>query len=202
MSYCATTEVRAAGTQITSTGSAPPATDELLDQLIERASRFFDLECGVIPGYFDSANAAVSNKTFYGDGSNFMRLDPYVPGSLNTTVTVPAGYSVPTFIESGSPPDQYLILSSDGVMLGRVSPLIYGGWYLGVPIIISARWGFEETPADVKLAVIELVINLLRETDPASLKLISIDNQPLREVMPPRVKQIARKYRSKMGVFV
>jgi len=92
----------------------------------------------------------------------------------------------------------YLILSSNGT-LSRFP--FSTGWAEGEPITISAIWG-QVTPEDVKAAVIELVINLARETDPASLKLVGIDNQPLRESLPPRVAMIAKKYRAKGIAFV
>jgi hypothetical protein len=68
-----------------------------------------------------------------------------------------------------------------------------------VPITVSAIWGWRETPADVKAAVIEWVLNLWRETDPASVKLVGLEGQPLREAIPPRVKAVARKWRAKVA---
>lgn len=172
--------------------------ENIFEQLIAYASRMFDLECGVVPEYFEAAvsSAAVSNKTVYGDGTNFLKLPPYVPGTLNTTLTYPEGYSALDFRER----DGYLVRSSDtGVLAARSCG---GGWPEAVPIVISARWGYSATPADVQMAVSELAINIWRETDPASLKLVSIDNQPLREKIPPRVARIASHYRVRQGTFV
>lgn len=167
-----------------------------LDALIVRASRMFDQQCGVADEYFEAAEDTASNRTFYGNGTNFLRVGPYVAGSLNTTLTYPDGYTDLEFIEK----DDYLVrVDSSGVRLATHS---CGGWYENVPIIVSARWGYESTPEDVKAAIIELVINLWRETDPAMLKLVSIDNQPLREKLPPRVAEIARKRRVQVGVLI
>lgn len=230
-----------------------------LTTLIERASRYFDLCCGLEPGYFDpayhpvwqslhvyvvgdivtpttrnlhkyrvttagtsaasepvfptgsgatvtdgtvvftenGADVVATNKTIYGDGSSYLKLPPYVSGSLNTTLTYPDGYTALDFIER----DGYLIQTSS---TGIAAPFLYytSGWYGGLPIVVSAIWGYESTPEDVKMAAIEMVINLWRETDPAALKLVSIDNQPLREMMPPRVKEVAKRYRVKGAAFV
>lgn len=195
MSYVTTLDVRGAATQMTVTALADPT----LESIIERASRMFDLVCGVEPEYFEPAapDAEASNKTIYGDGSSYLKLPSYVPGSLNETLTYPDNYTALDFIER----DGYLIqTSSDGI----AAPFLNysSGWYGGVPITISAIWGYETTPADVQMAVIELTINLWRETDPASLKITNLDNQPLREKLPPRVAEIAKRYRVKGAAFV
>lgn len=200
--YCTTTEVRRRASGGSGSGGSATTTalpEAELEALIVQASRYFDLVCGVDPEYFEAAGASATNKTVYGDGSNYLKVPPYVAGT-NTTLSLPEGYTVPTFIER----DGYLILSSDGALTVRIAPFpsVYGGWYTGVPITISARWGWAATPEDVKMAVIELVINLWRETDPATVKLINLEGQPLREKMPPRVWEIARRYRAKGVAFV
>lgn len=199
MAYCTKDQVRAAGTGIT-TSSSPSATDDLLDDLIESASRFFDLEAGVNPGHFEAAGPTATARTFYGDGTNYLKLDPFVEGSLNTTITLPDGYTVPTFTERNG----YLVINTNGTLPPFTSfyNSWWPGWSSGVAVTVLARWGYVATPADVRYAVIELVINLLRETDPAALKLVSIDNLPIREKCPPRVLEIAKRYRSQGVVFV
>jgi hypothetical protein len=205
MSYCSKTEVRrrmfgGSGAGGSATTSALP--DAELDAWIEQASRFFDLECGVEPGYFEAAGDTATSKTIYSNGTNYLRLPPYVTGSLNTAITLPDGYTVPSFIEQ----DGFLVLTtSTGVLppFQHFHDSLWGGWPSGVAVTVSARWGFAATPADVKMAVIELTINLERETDPASLRLKDLEGQPLREKIPPRVLEVAKKYRLNTGaVFV
>lgn len=248
----------------------PPATDELVRDLIERVSRLFDLEVGCAPGYFEpalypaweanhayavgdvitpttpnlhkyritvegtsgsveptwptdsgetidygsvvyqefGADVVATTRTFYGDGTNYLKLDPYVPGTLNATITVPSGYTAPDFIER----DGYLVqATSDGFMINSdvIASFTNRGvytsrWWAGVPITVTAKWGYPNTPADVKLAVIEWIINVWRETDPASQKLVNLDGMALRESIPPRVNEVAKRYRIKTAeaVFV
>lgn len=254
MTYCTPPEVRRRAAKDSATTTSLPDAEALA--LIEQASRYFDLVCGVEPGYFDpayypvweslhvhvvgdivtpttrnlhkyrvttagtsaasepvfptgsgatvvsgsvtfteyGADVAATNKTIYGDGTNYLRLPPYVAGSLNTTLTLPEGYTAPTFIEK----DGYLIFISNSVA-PPFFPNIYG-WNSGIPVIASAIWGYAETPEDVKMAIIELVLNLWRETDPSQVKLVGIEGQPLRETMPPRVKEVARRYQLRLGV--
>lgn len=151
------------------------------------------------PVVFTEAGADVvaTSKTIYGDGTNLLSLPPYVPGTLNTTISVPDGYTAQEFIER----DGYLIRSLNGVM-NSFDPVFGGGWYPNVPITVSAVWGYAQTPADVKHAIIEFVINLVKEVDPASIKMMSLEGQPLRERMPPRVKMVAEKYKFRGVVLV
>lgn len=206
VAYCTPTEVRrrmsgGSGSGGSATEAALPSAE--LEALIEQASRMFDLECGVPEGYFNPVAIPVpTEQTFYGDGTNYLRLPPYIPGSLNTSLTFPDGYTVPDFAELNG----YLVITnSAGIvpLFPRFSDPIWSGWYGAVPVKVSAIWGWRETPADVKMAVIELVINLHRETDPATLKLTGLEGQALRERIPPRVLEVAKKYRFRTGaVFV
>lgn len=194
--YCSPTEVRRrmfGGP----TGSATTAalTDAELDALIEQASRHFDLVCGLTPGYFNPpAFPFATTQTIYGDGTNYLKLPPYVAGSLSSTITLPDGYTAPSFVAQNG----FLVLSTSTGGLPPFSwfPSWPNGWYSGIAVAVTAIWGFESTPPDVKEAVIELIINLVRETDPATVKLVNIEGQPLREKLPPRVADIARRYRA------
>lgn len=198
--YITRAEFRGAGTMPkTAQATTTALPDDELDDLIEKASRFFDLLCGKPPGYFEAAGSTASERTFYGDGSYFLKIDRYVPGSLNPTLTLVSGYTAPDFVERGG----YLqITASNGARLSRSFSLSSEGWWPGVPITISAKWGFEATPEDVKLAIVELCVNLWRETDPANVKLVNLEGQPLRERCPPRVWEVARKYRLKGVTFI
>lgn len=251
--YCTPNQVRAVAAQMTVNALA----DTTLRDYIERASRIFDLVCGVEPEHFEpalypvwesnhiyvvgdiatpttpnahkyrvttagtsgsseptfptsasgtvtngtatftenGADVVASNKTVYGDGTCFLKLPPFVSGTLSATITLPDGYTAPYFVERNG----YLVITDSLGVLANPNSYV-SPWWAGVAITLSAKWGYEQTPADIQNAVIELVINLWRETDPASIKLVNIDNQPLREKLPPRVWEIARRYRVSEGV--
>lgn len=199
--YCTSLEVRrrmAGGSGSGGSATTTALSEAELEALIEQASRFLDHACGVPAGYFNPpAYPHATTMTIHGDGTNYLRLPPYIQGSLNTTITLPEGYTAPTFTEQ----EGFLILNSSGVLppFHRWNTL-WGGWWSGVSITVSAIWGYQDVDAAIKLATIELVINLHRETDPANLKLTGLEGQPLREKIPPRVLEIARRYRFKSGV--
>lgn len=191
--YVTTDEVREVAEQLTE--NAVP--NGVLQSLILRASRMFDLTCGVAPEYFEAREDGIATAlTLYGSGGNFLKLPPYVAGSLDPTVTFPSGYTTLEFVERNG----YLVRAENGIFAnGLISPV---PWYYGVPITVTAKWGYEATPEDVKQAVIELVINLWRETDPAHAQLRSIEGGPIREKVPPRVGDVARRYRAQSAEFV
>lgn len=195
MAYCTATEVREVAVSITSTAQPTAWTDAVLGKVIERASRLFDQECGVEPEYFEAASANATARTLYGDGTNFLKLPPYVSGSLDTTLIFPSGYDALEFAERGG----YLVRTEGGLL--NSGPR--GGWYENVPITVSARWGYAAIPAQVKHAIIKLVIHICRTVDPTQLKLLVLEGQPLfLERMPKDVVDTAKKYRAKAGVLV
>jgi hypothetical protein len=193
--YCSPSEVREIATQITPTSKPVAWTNDVLSKLIERASRLFDMECGVEPGFFQaSGNPSGSERILYGDGTNFLKLPPYVQGTLNTTLGYPSGYTELEFAERGG----YLVRTESGILNVQ-----NGGWYEGVPIGVSAKWGFAETPADVRHAIIKLVIHICRTVDPTQLKLLVLEGQPLfQDRMPKDVIDLAKKYRWREAVLV
>lgn len=141
----------------------------------------------------NGADVAASSRTFRGHGINYLQLDPYIAGTL--TLTYPDGYTLPAYDER----DGYLIFTSGNFGPPFIESI---GWYQGIAITASAIWGFDGTPEDIKMAVIELVLNLKSETDPNSIKMLNLEGQPLREKMPPRVAEICRRYRAKGVAFV
>lgn len=199
VSYCSSGEVRRRLAKDTTSTTTLTPTE--LDALIEQASRYLDLLCGVEAGHFNPSPIPIAQaRTFYGDGTHYLKLDPYV--SLSS-ITFPDGFAVPDYVERQG----YLLTSSQTGVLPTFTDTLWwpwiGGWPEGVPVTVTAIWGFLETPADVKMATIELVINLFRETDPAELNLIDLERQPLREKIPPRVAEVINRYRNKVDpVFV
>lgn len=195
MVYCTVSEVREVATKITATGDPTPWTDDVLSKLIERASRLFDLECGVAAEAFEPAGVNPTTRTIYGDGTNFLKLPAYVAGSLTGTLGYPDGYDDLEFVERGG----YLVRTENGLL--NNGP--FGGWYENVPITVSARWGYAATPAVVKHAVIKLVIHICRTIDPTQLKLLVLEGQPLFQVrMPNDVVETAKRLRVREAVLV
>lgn len=195
MAYCTATEVREVATQLKATAEPTAWTDAVLDKLIERASRIFDIECGVDASFFEAASATPSDRVLYGDGTNYLKLPPYVAGSLNATLSYPDGYDNLEFVERGG----YLVRTESGILNGQP----FGGWYESTPITVTAKWGFAAVPAWVKHAIVKFVIHICRTVDPTQLKILVLEGQPLfQDRMPKDVLDLAKKYRYKEAVLV
>src|ERR1041385_6647191 len=117
--YCTTAEVRRrmagrSGAGGTATTNALP--EDELTALIEQASRFFDLECGVEPGYFEPALYPVWE-------SNHL----YVVGDIITPTTRNSHiYRVTTAGTSGSTEPTFPTSSAATVVSGQVTFTEYG----------------------------------------------------------------------------
>lgn len=234
--------------------------------LLERASRTFDLLCGVEPDYFQSTTydlwqsnrvyevgdivvpttsnvhkyrvttagtsgsteptwptglastvtdgdtvftengtdvIATTEQVVYGEGIAYLKIPPYIEGSIAVDgVEMPSGYTVPSYAEK----DGYLVVTdSNGIALvpgiypdDLGFPFYLGGWPQGVPVTITAQWGYDGVPEDIKQVVIELAIKFWRQNDPAyartaDLPAVSIEPSPLSQ-------KIIDKYRMKKAV--
>lgn len=218
--YATTEEIILHGFQIDAVRDTPK-----LESLCEKISRIFDQMCGVPNNYFAAAEeaAAASNRIFSGDGTDTLRLDPYI--SIDD-VTMPTGWTVPTYIELSGQSlrsngfDFGLIRTygDDGARLGLLengggadgwafaldlSSGLAVGWPKGVKVTVSAVWGYDAVPADVNLAVIETVIAKMRGTDKAYARAAGLDTSdaPRPSMLTPDAQDLADHYRNMRAMF-
>lgn len=176
------------------------------DLLASAASRIFDRLTEVSDDFYQAATGTPAARTFYGDGTAYLRLDPFV-GTPTPVVAIPGGeYSVAAtdFVVQG----QSLVFLSKtrGVMQ------VYGefpnynrftGWYDAVAVQVTADWGFAEVPDEVKYAVIQIGLMLWRQREPAAQVTSTIDGIMAME-LPPMTRGVVDKYRetySKRALF-
>lgn len=175
--------------------------DDLANQLCLQASRAFDLEAQVEPGFFLAGSGSPSDKVFYGNGSEVLALDPFVAGTI-TNVTVPTGYTVPEYNVRGN--YLYVKLSSRfyGEWSGREGAY-KRGWAYDIPVTITAQWGLSEVPPDVFGAVLDTAVFWYRSRDPALLMATQEGGiAGVGDGLPPRAKMIAEQYASTKQVYV
>lgn len=174
--------------------------DAKYDALLIRASRLFDRAVEVEDDHFAAAAQNPSVRTFYGDGSTYLRLDPYVPGSL-TTVTMPTGYEVPDRVELGRDGSFYLVrtFNEDGTLYNDQRWILSRpGWFPGVPVTVTARWGYAAIPDDVVQAVLAKAIQLWRTNDPAQQKAADVDEESSPQLAD--WDMVVEKYRERRAV--
>lgn len=165
--------------------------------LATAASRLFDNLAEVSDGFFAAASATASNREFIGDGTAYLKLDPYTE---LVTVTINDGTIDDPDFTTDNVPDY---VARDGMLiaLDKVSPAItdlsgrFSGWPVGKQIRVSAKWGFAAIPKDVTFAVIQLALHSWRLADPAFAVLSDSDKAAQNGNIPAFAKAIAEQYR-------
>lgn len=202
--------------------------ETILIDIIKRASRIFDTYCGLPAGYFDRvpASTAASTRYFWGDGTDYLQVDPYLTATT-PTVTLPTGYSTLTWIEvnpltttkrNQMSAGEFYLCRTYGDNASRLPSLSDRredffsqfssdigsiGWPSGIRATVSAKWGWAATPDDVREAVLETTIAIWRNKDQAFARAVAIDgNFLINDVMPPRARLIADRYRIGKVLFV
>jgi hypothetical protein len=167
------------------------ATHPRADLLVTAASRMFDNLTGVGVNYYQAAPnpAAYSTRTFYGNGTGYLPLDPYTALNPVNPVVVDAAYAydIPTYVQQ----DGMLVLY--GSYLERRS-----GWVDGVSIAVSANWGFASIPSDVSIACAHIALHLYRTADPAFATISNAEGAAARPITLPRIaRDIVDTYKAK-----
>lgn len=169
--------------------------------LVTSASRLFDKYCGVADDFFAEAPdpAAYSDRVFLGDGTAYLRLDPYTALSPTDPVVIDPAYSytVPTYTERDG-----MLVDLERTKMQSPFEYIpfyrYAGWRDGVQVTVSANWGFAEIPADVKVACMHLAFHQWRTADPAFAVISNANGDAFMSRTVPKVAQdIIEQYRNK-----
>lgn len=130
---------------------AASSDDTALGAILTRASAVVDL----VTGKTWATAGAAAPRTYYGSGTPYLRLDPFTDTTiLAASVSMPSGYTVPAFATS-SP---YLVATSETGLVGPVT------WPEGVPVVVTAAYGYSAAPDDIKEATLEIAANVWRET--------------------------------------
>lgn len=170
----------------------------VLQRFIDRASSVID---GAIGRSFPIQDAEVSDRIFHGTGTYSLQIDYHQGDDLVTAVTLPSGWVAPFFVELRDDVNEtcYLrVTDSEGRIYrngqGRSWP--WGGsalavWPEGLPITVSAQWGYAAIPGDVEDACIAIAMAAYRETyamnEPEWRAQIGLDGK-----LPPRAADILR----------
>lgn len=155
-----------------------------------------------------------TERIFYGADTDYLRLWPYVPGSIpeDGGVVLPDDVPETSFIEitdgeqftlqrayssAVSTPLSLLVpahWTRPGYYAGDHFQRYAHGWAAGLAVTVTARWGWEATPADVKQSVIQIALKLLRGPDPAFARAADLEQAVAREDLPPVAKMVAEKW--------
>lgn len=175
---------------------------------IGAASRLFDIAANVPENFFakvreiDAENPnddGTDVKVIAGNGTAILRLPPFVgPVGLVGYENDDEPLSADGYAVKGDAPNQFLVF-------GYFSPYKY--WFTSLSVAwienknytVRARWGFPETPSDVKTAVIQMAISLLSDLDTAKARRLGAKSDDKNHLPENSFAAItAKKYRQQM----
>ncbi|MCP9494069.1 MAG: hypothetical protein MSG64_06380 [Pyrinomonadaceae bacterium MAG19_C2-C3] len=186
---------------------------DVVESYIAPASAFIDNYLGVKSGHFKPAGTTPTQKAFYGDGTDFIKLPIYVDDE-NFEVTLPSGYVAEDLeVRNGflvriyTPEYQgsFTLMDVDrwNRFVGRVPHYANTGWAQGTPILVTARWGYEAVPDDIELACRRLVQRLWRTRDAESKGVIGDiqrdDGTIITLSLPPFIKLTLDTWKAKLS---
>ena len=146
-------------------GTAADATadDTALTAIIARAEATVDGYCGRT---WPAASASAA-RVFYGTGTPKLRLD-WTDTTINAAaVALPSGWTEPAFVElrNAAADSLYLqITDSEGWMIPSTVDYYPYVWPEGMPITVTAAWGYATVPNDVIEATVLIATARWRET--------------------------------------
>lgn len=200
--------------------------EDLISVIIPRASRLIDAYIGVSDGYFSkgSSSQTASARTFWGDGTDYLSVDPYL-SATTPTLTMPTGFSVLGWIEANPYQRNRMSIGSGEFFLVRTygddgnryaalnerrdyfyaefsNQIDYLGWPAGIKVTVTAKWGWDAIPADITEACLETVASIWRSKDQAFARAVAIDGAVvINDPMPPRARMVLDGYKLGRGTF-
>lgn len=165
MAYATKEQFRALMDQVDAGG----ATDDLIDDLLDRASSYFDLMIG-----HSFSAAAEDDQVVYSDGTDYLILPAFTAGSVSE-VAAPSGYTVPDYVERGGA----LLAVSATYAVARYpfyGSSYMGAWGYGVPYTVTADWGYG-IPEILVQGTLELAVDMWHGRDTNYSGVVGVDGQ-------------------------
>lgn len=187
---------------------------DLIASFITPSSAFITSYLGVRSDYFKPAAETPVQRTFYGDGTDYIKLPPYVDdGSVE--ITLPDGYLendlevrdnflVRVYPDYGNETFDLMDVDRWNRYYTARTPLYpRTGWAVGAPVKVTARWGFVAVPDDIELACRRLVERLWRTKDGQVSGIIGDivrpDGTAIQQALPPFVKMTLENWKSRIA---
>lgn len=158
------------------------------EMILEPASRLIDRLTGFPDGYFGMHSAFLSERRFLADGTRYLRLDPHRSGSIEFVEYDQLNEYTPDYSEKLDSKGQHWLIARKGCE-----------WSDGEIVVVTACWGFDQVPADIRQATIELALIMWRQRDPALQKIqTDVNGQIIEEkAIPTRVRETCAAWKKR-----
>ncbi len=170
------------------------ADDTALTAIIARAEATVDGYCG---RSWPAAGGSATARVFYGTGTPKLVID-WTATTINAAaVALPSGWTEPAFVErrNAAADSLYLqITDADGFLVSSVIDYYPYVWPEGMPVTVTATWGYAATPGDVVEATAIIATARWRETYVGALTDWQGDVGRTYEI-PPNAREILDRLR-------
>jgi hypothetical protein len=169
---------------------------ESIGLLVEAASRFVDSYIKKPFGYFLPSPSTGTARNFRGDGTKILRLPKHIKNTCSIT-----NLNIEDWYES---PEGHLYRGESAIggaiPQGWVFELNFETFDRDIPFwinnrlyVVTARWGYEETPADISEAVMQIVYRWWK-TQAGTLGQITPNGFLIERDIPKAAKAILDNY--------
>jgi hypothetical protein len=151
------------------------------EALAKSVSRLFDRECEVPDEFFGPAAAGATALSFRGNATEYLKVYPYIAGSLEAITIDGVAVTVPAIDNEYIESEDYLVFAYTLTKNAVVS--------------VSARWGFAEVPGDIKQACIEQGLFQWRRKDLAFTDLSGVAPATIVAQFSPTFQAVVNRFR-------
>lgn len=153
----------------------------------EAASAFVDSYCRRRLGYFLPAPSTATPLRIRGENKNFLRLPVHIPGSVSVSGVASSAYYE-------SPKNAWLYVNQNGVeSLDDYVSDFARFWSSGQTYVVSARWGFTQTPAEI-IEAVKMIVALWFGRGRGVLGTVSPNGFVIERDAPPPAKLLLQSF--------
>ena len=157
-----------------------------LDRVLLSVTAAIDSQCKRPTQYFAPAAEQPTQRIFFGEGKNALRLPVHVEGSVDPSDGVDcSGHPITNWVEIKG----WLYLTCGFGKLGGI-------WQSGVQYRVTARWGYAETPPEIVEACRQWAVHFF-ERQNGTIGQITPSGFVIERDMPPPVKTLIAPFRRK-----
>lgn len=160
-------------------------------RILASVSAFVDTYCRRESGYFTAASVSASDKRIRGMGERFLQLPVHVFGSITAVEVYGTAIDTANYYESDRNGWLYTENTASNLIEG------FGRYDLfedGEIYTVTARWGYESTPADIAEAV-RLTTKAVWESQKGVLGEVTPDGFVVERALPLFAREVLDNYR-------
>jgi hypothetical protein len=160
-------------------------------RILNNVSAFVDTYCRRTAGYFNPASDTATEKRFRGEGENVLRLPVHVFGSIDQVTIDGQVIDTSNYYESDK---NGWLYREDAVWLVDEGFAPYQLWEAGRTFKVTAKWGYEATPADLQEAVRQIVVSIW-ERQKGVLGQVTPEGFTIERAMPLLAREVLDRYK-------